>query len=213
MSSVPTVISASSSIQAAIDALPSTGGTIHLPAGTYPVGATVNVNKPNVRIIGDGIGNTVITFNSANVTMFAITKDACSIEGLTITNDTSFSPSAGSGVGIDVGSSSESLSRILLRRLRLENVPSYGIRFKAKATSPAMEESYSCNVQDVEVINSQSNACIYVGRACTTIVFERVLTLMEGEHLPGSVTVNGFEIVNAANVMLNTCAGVPHPTG
>jgi hypothetical protein len=42
----------SAAIQAAINALPSTGGFIRLIAGTYVISSTITVNKPNVGIIG-----------------------------------------------------------------------------------------------------------------------------------------------------------------
>ncbi len=43
-------------IQAAIDAVPSTGGTVFLPAGTYLVTAALKL-KSNLHIVGSGLGN------------------------------------------------------------------------------------------------------------------------------------------------------------
>lgn len=44
-------------LQAAIDALPATGGDVALPAGVMAIGATIVVNKSNVRLIGLGGDN------------------------------------------------------------------------------------------------------------------------------------------------------------
>jgi hypothetical protein len=47
-------------IQAAIDALPSSGGVVYLPAATYVVNGTLNLtDKENVRLRGDGAANAV----------------------------------------------------------------------------------------------------------------------------------------------------------
>jgi hypothetical protein len=47
-----------STIQAAIDALPSTGGKIFVKAGDYPLPDKINITKSNVFIQGEGIGIT-----------------------------------------------------------------------------------------------------------------------------------------------------------
>lgn len=43
-------------IQAAINALPATGGAVFFPAGEYEIHATINVNKHGVSLIGVGAG-------------------------------------------------------------------------------------------------------------------------------------------------------------
>lgn len=54
-----------STVQAAVNALPSTGGTININPGTYT--EVVHINTPNVRLVGLGAApsNVVITFNNS----------------------------------------------------------------------------------------------------------------------------------------------------
>lgn len=52
-------------IQAAIDALPASGGVIYFPAGTYKVTTTLNITKPGVYLIGDGSWSTVINYTGS----------------------------------------------------------------------------------------------------------------------------------------------------
>lgn len=47
-------------IQAAIDAVPTSGGVVYLPAGTYRVSNTLSVARGNIMVKGDGIGATTI---------------------------------------------------------------------------------------------------------------------------------------------------------
>ena len=51
-----------SAIQAAISALPSTGGVVYLPAGTYKITSTLNVAKSGIYLIGDGRWITTLAF-------------------------------------------------------------------------------------------------------------------------------------------------------
>jgi hypothetical protein len=55
-------------IQAALNALPSTGGLLRIPTGTYLLDATplTCYNKSNISIIGDGMGATILNGASGN---------------------------------------------------------------------------------------------------------------------------------------------------
>src|SRR5205814_4707371 len=57
-----------SSIQAAIDALPSAGGVVYIPSGTYTITSTITipVNK-RVHLLGVGIDRTIITMTSSSI--------------------------------------------------------------------------------------------------------------------------------------------------
>ena len=51
------------SLQAALDALPPTGGAVHVPAGTYPIGQTVRkqlAEKQHLFLFGDGRGSVLV---------------------------------------------------------------------------------------------------------------------------------------------------------
>jgi hypothetical protein len=53
------------SLQAAIDALPASGGKIFVKAGVYPIAATIQIRASNVHIQGEGMGLTVFVGDSA----------------------------------------------------------------------------------------------------------------------------------------------------
>lgn len=44
----------------AINGLPSSGGVVFIPAGTYKIGSTITINKSNVVLRGEGVGKTRI---------------------------------------------------------------------------------------------------------------------------------------------------------
>jgi len=60
-------------IQAAIDALPAEGGVVNLRRGTYTLDSTVNINKDNVTIQGDGWNTYLILADSADAVMIDFT--------------------------------------------------------------------------------------------------------------------------------------------
>lgn len=84
----------SGGIQAAIDALPSTGGTVKLQAGTYDCEAAIVINKPNVALVGvderasvlnslhTGIcidlGPLAVEFELSDLTLIGLSRDASS---------------------------------------------------------------------------------------------------------------------------------------
>lgn len=71
-------------INAAITALPATGGEIHILDGTYNITATIAVNKPNVKISGNG-SSTILNrmWNSAtNEGIVSVTSDHAYITAL-----------------------------------------------------------------------------------------------------------------------------------
>jgi hypothetical protein len=69
-------------IQAAIDALPSTGGTVYLPAGIYRTTARVNLAVDNTRIVGDG--PTVTTIKNSAGGAVKISARFCGLENIGI---------------------------------------------------------------------------------------------------------------------------------
>ena len=53
------------SLQAAIDALPKSGGKIFVKAGTYPITNTIQIKRSNIHIQGEGMGITVFVFDGS----------------------------------------------------------------------------------------------------------------------------------------------------
>jgi len=69
----------SQAIQSAINAVPSTGGTVFIPAGTYDIHSSI-VPKSNLTIIGEGIGITILKGHAA-------LKDTSVIQNISIVNN------------------------------------------------------------------------------------------------------------------------------
>jgi hypothetical protein len=64
-----------SAIQAAVNAMPASGGVIYFPAGTYKVASTVTISKPGVYLAGAGMLATVINYTGSGdcIRMYATT--------------------------------------------------------------------------------------------------------------------------------------------
>lgn len=82
-------------IQAAINAVPSTGGMVYIPAGTYKLTAAL-VLKSNVTLLGDGSNATVLNQTSTTANAISgVDLTKVSLKGLRIQG-----PGSGSGNGI-----------------------------------------------------------------------------------------------------------------
>jgi hypothetical protein len=72
-------------IQTAVAALPSTGGTVFFPAGTYKIASAVALSSANIRLVGAGKASTIqpsAAFSGTSIV--TITAANCSIQDLTI---------------------------------------------------------------------------------------------------------------------------------
>lgn len=73
-------------IQAAIDALPETGGELVLLDGTYQIAAAVSISKPNVSVCGVGFGTMLkqaALYSSGDMTgMIVITSDNVRVKNI-----------------------------------------------------------------------------------------------------------------------------------
>lgn len=90
-------------IQAAIDALPTSGGRIILREGTYTIGAPIDVDKSGVTIQGQGKGTTVKAKTSLDNDIFRLYSDTAQHTDTVITMMTIDGNSSNqtSGTGID----------------------------------------------------------------------------------------------------------------
>jgi len=80
--------------QAAIDALPSSGGSVYAPRGTFLLDS-VSISKPNVTLFGDGestvlvksTGNALLVFSSSGVTVSGLRIDCNGYTGYGLNAD------------------------------------------------------------------------------------------------------------------------------
>lgn len=97
-------------IQAALAAIPSTGGVLYFPAGNYVYsGSTLTLNYP-ITVEGDGgvsrfysgdlnpLPISTIAFNSPTVTLFNVLSGGCAFRNISLVNTSSTVPSAGAGI-------------------------------------------------------------------------------------------------------------------
>jgi hypothetical protein len=108
-------------IQAALAAIPSTGGVLYFPAGQYEyAGAGLTLDR-KITVRGDGGGVkyvqlgppiigihgqlaiTTIDFNSSTGTLFTVTTSGCAFRSLCLRNTSGTTPSAGAGIVVTSG--------------------------------------------------------------------------------------------------------------
>lgn len=111
-----------STIQSAIDALPSTGGLVYIPSGTYTE-ALVDSGKSNVVLMGEGIGITIIQTptNSAGINLTGATGssnyvDGWKIQDLTIKGNNDVSQTSNYGIYL------KWVKNFTLQNVRIEDV-------------------------------------------------------------------------------------------
>jgi hypothetical protein len=98
-------------LQAALDGLPASGGKIFVKAGTYPISATIQIRQNNVHIQGEGMGITVLvadssmTGNTPALEAFSTTLDgtARALVADTARGSTSIQISPGDASSFDAG--------------------------------------------------------------------------------------------------------------
>lgn len=120
-----TPASAKKTVQAAVNQV-STGGTVHVAAGTYT--ENVTVAKDDVTIDGAGIGSTVLQGTSCGGTGIAITGNR---SGITLTDMTI----TGFNYGITTGNIGNTVSDILIQDLSASQNCVHGIWFQAGDTT------------------------------------------------------------------------------
>ncbi len=197
-----------STIQAEIDALPPEGGVVFVPPGDYVLaaGESIVLSKA-VHLFGSGIAATRIQTSSANDTCIKVQSSGCVIEGLRLAGQ----PDAGSGVGIDVGSSNQVLENITIRNVRIINFSKYGLRIRG--TSDGFQWTNQVLIERVQVQacsqDSSTGAQIHVGKSCTEIKFLGVIVGPSSGSATSPSGVLGWEVINAANIELDSCEAQP----
>lgn len=94
-----------SAIQAAINAVPSSGGTVLLPAGNYIISTTLTIDKDGTMLTGTGAASVIRTSNSAlgidviKIGNGSTTRAHCGIRDLRITANSQ--KTAGRGIHLD----------------------------------------------------------------------------------------------------------------
>lgn len=111
-------------VAAAIAAIPSTGGVLYFPCGTYKTSGGFTLASPTL-VVGDGISywwNTSITpssaygypqalslvqCTSATAVLFTVTTDVCRFEKISLLNTSATTPTAGAGICVLDGTTAQ----------------------------------------------------------------------------------------------------------
>ena len=81
-------------INAAIQALPSTGGEVVILDGTYNITATIAMNKDNVTLSGNGAATVLKCMSNFSTGVVTVTADYCTVRNLQILGNISSYPSS-----------------------------------------------------------------------------------------------------------------------
>lgn len=131
-------------IMTAISALPATGGTVYLTEGTFVVKGTgtasdgaINIARNNIRLIGRGIGATIIRLDSSQaatdltgIVRTSSTVDVSNVTVADLTVDGNKASCTGRVIGVYCGrdgASSGYHSNIRFERLECKDCYAYGI--------------------------------------------------------------------------------------
>lgn len=161
------------SIQAAISALPSGGGTVFLPAGTYTLASAITFPNTGISLVGVGVGATIINTALTSGQLFTINNhDNCRIADLQI-NQTDVT---GGGGAILISGSQQSV----VERVIINGKFSAGITLNANVG----ESTIFCAFREILVQNMKANGTCFV--------------LDSGTSTLNSIGSNIFECCNGA---------------
>lgn len=112
-------------IQAAIDALPTRGGTLFFGNKTYKFGTTININKRvhvigqgHTQAVGDVSGTRLLKASTLNGNGFYVTSDACVLEGFHMRGE---SGNGGNGITVEA-------ARVKLRDVTISHMGNDNLR-------------------------------------------------------------------------------------
>ncbi|HZK24458.1 MAG TPA: NosD domain-containing protein, partial [Oscillospiraceae bacterium] len=150
-------------INAAITALPATGGEIIILDGTYNITAKIDVTKDNVSIRGNG-NATILKrmFNSTSTPgVIALTgRSGCNVANLQVDgNSASFANLVNSGISLDSSSNNTIIGNTC------NNNNSYGIRITDSSNNTVTGNTCSSNEIGILLFASSNNTV--TGNTCT----------------------------------------------
>lgn len=189
-----------SSVQAAIDDLPSEGGVVFFPAGTYKITAPLTV-ATSAKFEGAGVGSadhlvsspTVLSFTSTSTDGFQVSASGCTFRDMAIIN--SGTSTAGAGISITSGNYM-TLDRVGVRGfydcVSLEK----GIYYQIRACYFLVPARYGLRIQNTEVADAGDG---FVGDGCVFFPKTSGSTAAIRWETGGGLKVNGVKInINGA---------------
>lgn len=216
-------------IAASIAAIPSTGGVLYFPPGTYKVSGSGFTLAYPTRVVGCGMGNfdgaaiTQINFTTSNAALFTVTADYAKFENISLENTYAGTPTSGSA-GIKTAGS------YLEQKVDYDSVSIYGFyinfdievgaQWTANDVFSINPVKYGMKIQntvnndagDWSIVNSNFNTIDYNADAAIRIESSgggKITNLKINMSPPGGSGVFGYGIdidnssANAATMILH----------
>jgi hypothetical protein len=145
-------------IQAAIDALPDAGGTVYIPAGTYLLTAGLQLNRPGVTLLGDGVATIIRPQTTNTFNLVTVNATHCQIRNLvldgqwTSSSSGSYSCLVMNGLGV----SGHVVLQSFLENLSLLNAPKHGLLLVDMILFTAINCEFVANAGDGVRISASS---------------------------------------------------------
>ncbi len=194
-------------INAAITALPATGGEVVILDGTYNITAKIDVTKDNVSIRGNGNATILKRMFNSSVSEGVITltsRSGCKIQGLQIDgNKATYTASYNYGIYLTSSSSDNTITGNTC------NNNSYGIFLDSSSNNTITGNT--CNNNDFGIrLNSSSNENTVTGNTCNNNSYGIYLSSSSNNTITGNTCNNndfGIRLYSSSNNTItgNTC--------
>jgi parallel beta-helix repeat protein len=194
-------------INAAITALPATGGEIVILDGTYNIAAKIDVTKDNVSIRGNGNATILKRMFDSSVKEGVITltgRSGCKIADLQVDgNKTSYTSSNNYGIYLDSSSNNTIIGNTC------NNNNSYGIYLSSASNNTVTSNTCNNNNYGIYLRNSSNNSTV-TSNTCNNNSYGICLNKSSNNTVTGNVCDNnyiGIYFYDSSNntVTSNTC--------
>lgn len=184
------------SIQAAVDALGSVGGTVHLRAGTFSMASTLTLpDGVPIHLIGSGRGVTVLDWTAMGGTpnndCIKVQGPFSSVESLTVVGV----GVAGSNRGIVVGSDTMDIQRVSIVDVEVRATSREALYFEGstdRGQITFLNTVERCHLRLNVAAGSSSNAMVYAGSQVVGLNFvETGLSEFTGHAFAADGGLNG----------------------
>lgn len=145
-------------INAAIEALPQTGGEIIILDGTYNIGSSIEINKANTKLSGNGNSTILKRMWKADAAIINVNADYCVISDLQVDGNKSDYFLSGHGIYIN------SVSYCTIKGITCNNNSSYGVYISNSDSNVISGNVCNNSVNGISISGSTNNTI--TGNTC-----------------------------------------------
>ena len=176
---------------AAIAALPSAGGAIYVPRGTYKLASTITIGKP-CYLYGDGYEVTIIKTSSATAVVFSVTNAYVHIDKMSF--QTSITRTAGAYVHFTNTTSVTELSSFMMTGYYI------GV----------LQESTTCNIHHGRLVNGATTSGSGGVKLDKASAIDTRIDSITMDAPVGSQPTFGINLLYADATMITNCDIIHH---